>query len=275
MRYRANLIAATSFCVLAALAMAWGWFDADGLLAEHPGHATALFAGAIGVLLGLPVLWASLQVNARASATRAAPEGGWSARPGEIAALLEWQHRTGTPNEWRPTAGERARGIGVCWAGEHLVVGGHYWRIAPGQYPQIHALRVQLAQPANATLRYRQVWAHNMSSLPRFLQTDREFRFPAPDEAQARAFARHFIALLDGETSLARRHRRRRLSNRAFAAAACLLVLLAIGFGIAWHDRANGVFRPTAERAALIAATVLGVMGTPTLLLVGGLLRKE
>lgn len=274
MRYRANLIAAICFCVLAASAMVWGWLDAGGLRADSPGHATALIAGAIGLLLGLPVLCSSLGVNARVSATRAAPEGGWSVAPADIAALLDWQRRNGSLNEWRPTAVERKRGIAVCWAGEHLVVGGHYWRIAPGQYPQIHAIRVQLAQPANATLRYRQAWAHNMSSIPRLIGTDREFRFPAPDQAQARAFSRHFIPRLDGETSLARRRRRQRLSNWAFGGAAFFLVLLAVGFGFAWHDQANGVFRPTAERAVLIAVTVLGIMGTPILLLVGGLLRK-
>ncbi|MCC7547136.1 MAG: hypothetical protein IT532_05160 [Burkholderiales bacterium] len=57
--------------------------------------------------------------------------------------------------------------------------------------------------------------------------------------------------------------------------AGVFLFLLLIGFGVAWHDQANGIFRPTVERAALIAATVLGIMGTPALLFVGWIPRMN
>ncbi len=275
MRYRINLIATASFSGLAASALAWGWFDADGLRADSPGHATAVIAGAIGLLLGLPVLGAALAVCARVRATRAASEGRWSVTPADIAGLQAWQRRIGDTNEWRPTRGERARGIEVCWAGEDLVVGGHYWRVAPGQYPTITAVRAQLAPPASIALHYRQVWAHNMSSVPRLLMTERTFRFPAPDDAQARSFARHFSRLLDGERAADRLRRLRRLSSCAFGASAVFLALLLSGLGVAWHDRANGIYRTTPQRAALIATTVFGIMGTPTLLLAGVAVRSR
>lgn len=275
MRYRANLIAVASLCCLAALAVAWGWFDAGGLRSDSPGHATAVITGAIGLLLGLPVLGSSLALNECARATCAAPEGRWLIGPAEIAGLLEWQRRNAVDNEWRPTAAERARGVAVCWAGEDLVVGGHYWRVAPGQYPRILSVRSRPAPPVSVTLRHEQAWVHNMASRLRLVGSGREFRFPAPDEAQAQALARHLSRLLGDGSAQDSRRRLLRLSNWAFAAAACFLVLLVFGFGVALHDQANGILRSPPERVALVAATVLGVLGAPTLLFVGGLIRIQ
>lgn len=272
MRYRASLIGTAAFCGLAMTATICGVFGIPGLEADDAAHVAALVAGAIGLLLGLPMLGSYLALNARVRATRAAPAGGWQVSPQDIATFREWQQRNGIVNEWRPTRTERKRGIRVCWAGEHLVVGGYYRRVAPGQYPSVYAVRSRLAAPASVALHYWQVWAHNMSSVTRLVQTDREFRFPAPDEAQAKAFSRHFNRMLE-ESGHARGQRLLRLSNWALGAAACFLVLLLFGFGVAWHDRHHGIFRSTPERAVLIGVTVLGVMGTPLLLWLGAVLR--
>lgn len=274
MRYRANLVVVAACCGLAGLALGWGWWGPGDPEADTAPHVAAFIIGAIGLLLALPALASSIALNARARATRAAPEDCWSAGPAAIAELLDWQRRSGTDNEWRPTASERRRGVEICWAGEHLVVGGHYWRVIPGQYPRILSVWSRAAPPASVTLRYQHVWAHNMSSVPRFIGTEREFRFPAPDDAKARALVRHFSGVLEREDRSRRQRRLGRLANWALGAGSCFLALLVFGFGVAWHDQAHAVFRPTPERVLLIAATSLGVMGAPLLLWVGWLLRR-
>lgn len=275
MRYRANLIGLSGASALAACAAAWGWFDAGGIDPYQPGHATAVIAGVIGLLLMLPLIPSALATGARAAAVRANPTGRWFAGPADIAAFREWERRNGIVNEWRPTRGERARGIEVCWAGDMLVVGGHCWRLAPGQYPSVRSIEARAAPPGSVALRYGQIWVHNMSSRDRLVHTEREFRFPAPDEAQARALVRHVTPLLGMPQESDGRRRRARLVTAAWIAAAVFGVLLATGLGFGLHDRANGVFRAHGERAALIAATVLGIMGTPAMLLILWSLRRR
>ena len=273
MRYRTNLLGSTMFCLISALAVAWGWVDAGGMRGDMPGHATAVILGAMGLLLGLPIAGSHAAVKRRVRAVRAAPEYRWTVTPEQIAALLAWQRKAGIVNAWRPTRSERRDGLEVCWDGEHLVIGAHYLRVGPGQMFPFTGVRVQVAMPANVSLHYLQPWAHNMSSVPRIVRTEREFRFPVPDEVHARAFFQHFERRIRGESSLARRRRLRRLSNWALGTSACCVLLLALGLGVAMHDRGKGIYRPTSERAALIGMVTFGVMGAPLLLILGVALR--
>lgn len=274
MRYRANLLGTLGTCVVAALAVAWGWFDAGGLRGDMPGHATALICGAIGLLLGLPIVGSHLAIRSRVRAVRAAPEGAWAVTPGDIAAFLRWQRAQGVINAWHPTRAERRHGCDVCWDGEHLVVGAHYLRVGPGQLLPFTAVRCRTAAPATVSLHYWQPWKQVLASVPRVVRTEREFSFPAADGDRARAFVRHFEHRLHGESAPARRQRLRRISNWALGAGACCGLMLAFGLAVAWHDRSQRIYRPTTERATLIGLTTFGLMGMP-LLLVGWRVRKR
>jgi hypothetical protein len=226
-------------------------------------------------VLGLPFLLSRFAVVRRVRAVLAAPEGRWKVTPGQVAALLDWQEKGGAVNEWHPTRAERANGFEVCWTGEHLVVGGHYLYVAPGQMLPFTAVRCRVAPPAHVSLHYRQPWHQNMASVTRFVMTDREFAFPVPDELQARAFHTHFERRLRGENTLQRRRRLRRLSNWALGAGAVCALMLAVSFGVAWHDREKGIFRPTPHRAVLIGMMTFGLMGAPILLVAGVSLRRN
>lgn len=261
MRYRANLIGLAMVNGLAAGAVAWGWFDAGGRIDPYqPGHATAVFAGAIGLLLLFPLFLRALQIPARVASVRANPEGRWFVGPAAIASYLEWERRNGIVNEWRPTRSERANGIEVCWAGEVLLVGGHYRLVAYGQ--SVRSVEGRLAPPGSVALRYGQHWSRSFGRMPRLIYTLREFRFPAPDEAQARALVRHFNELLDAGPTRDWPRRRARLVALGWIVTAIFVVMLIGSFALAWHDRTNGIFRPTGQRAALMAMMVAGVIGT-------------
>lgn len=268
----ASALLATLAGVAAAV---WGWVTSNGLEAEYPGRAAAFVAGLIAAAFG-SVVWRSAASTRRKVARLrdgAEPGGRWFIRPEAVAEFLEYERLRGVANEWRPSRGERRRGVDVLWGGETLVVGGTYWRIAPGQYPQIEAVGLDPGTPLTVVIQYRQLWFVRPSSRTRAIATVREFRFPVIDIASARAMVSLFERKLAGRAGVdpgeAGRFYWSALGLAGLFAAAGLA-----GLGFAFQDGMAGVRRSDGERAILIAMVVMGAMGTPAALAMAFLARR-
>lgn len=261
---------------LAGLAAAvWGWASSNGLDGDYPGRAAAFVGGLIAAGFGAVVWGSAASVRRKAALLREGRGlgGRWFVSPEALAGFLESERRRGVANEWRPSRGERRRGVEVLWGGESLLVGGTWWRIAPGQYPAIEAVGIDPGPPAAVTLRYRQLWFSRPSSVPRTVRTVREFRFPATGAASARAMASRFGRNLAGTARIDPRR-----AGRFFRSALILAGLFAAaglaGLAVAVQDGMAGTARADGERALLIAMTVLGAMGTPAALAIALLARS-
>lgn len=261
---------------LAGMAAAvWAWVTSNGLEAEYPGRATAFVVGLIAAVFGSIVWRSAASIGRKAAELRDGRGlgGRWFIRPEAVAEFLIYERQRGVANEWRPSRGERRRGVDVLWGGETLVVGGTYWRIAPGQYPAIEAVGLDPGPPLTVAVRFHQLWFVTPSSRLRSIPTVREFRFPVIDIASAQAMVRLFGRNLAGSARVDPRK-----AGWFFWSALVLVVLFAtaglVGLGFAVQDNLAGIRRPDGERAILIAMVVVGAMGTPAALAIAFLARR-
>ncbi|MGA9581043.1 MAG: hypothetical protein WBR13_03615 [Allosphingosinicella sp.] len=261
------------FVTLAGVAAAvWGWVSSNGLEAER---AVAFVIGLVAAVFGSIVWRSAASVRRQVAELRDGRGlgGRWFIRPEAVAEFLDYERQRGVANEWRPSWGERRRGVDVLWGGDNLVVGGTYWRIAPGQYPEIEAVGLDPGPPLTVAVRYRQLWFVTPSSRARSIPTVREFRFPVIDIASARAMVSLFALNLAREAGVDPRK-----AGRFFRGALILAVLFAaaglVGLGFAVQDNMAGIRRPDGERAMLIAMVVVAAMGTPAALAIAFLARR-
>lgn len=275
MRFQAIYASALLVTLAGLAASAWGWVTSNGLDGDYPGRAAAFVAGLVAAGFGSVVWRSAASVGRKVRRLREGRGlgGRWFIGPQAVAGLLDGERQGRAVNEWRPSRGERRRGVEVLWGGETLVVGGTYWRIAPGQYPEIEAVGLDPGPPPTVAVRHRQLWISRPSSTARSVPTVREFRFPATDIASARAMVSLFAGNLAG-----RARGDPRKAVWFFRGALVLAGLFAAaglaGLGFAVQDGMAGVTRPDGERALLIGMTVIGAMGTPAALAIALLARS-
>ena len=275
MRFRQVYWSALFVTVAGLAAIAGGWIESDGLQPDRAGAGTAFIAGIIAAIFGSIAWRSAAKIGRNVARLRAENglQGRWFIRPEGVAEFLDYEKSRSVLNEWRPSRNERRHGVEVVWGGEHLVVGGTYWRIAAIAYPAIQAVGFDPGPPLTVVVRYRQKWFNPLSSLPKSIDTERDFRFPVTDLAAARTMVAHFGRVLSAPPSVDGRRSRRWLFG-AYVMAGLFLVVGLAGLWFTLQGNAQGIRRSESEMALLISMMVLGVMGTPAALVMALLARS-